>query len=237
MISIVIPTFNEATALPGLLAQLQREPEDKEIIVVDGGSRDRTIARALDFDVQVIRTALGRGTQLRRGVRAARGDTLLFLHADSRFPAGGLAAVARLLAGDPALGGGNFRLLFDGGSGFARWLTGFYAWLRDHGIYYGDSGIFVRRAVYDRLGGIRPIELMEDFDFVRRLERAGPTGCIAEPPLVTSSRRFDGRHPVTIFLGWLRIHALYALGVSPAQLARLYDSLRRDTGPADMPTR
>ena len=226
MISIVIPTYNEAATLPALLVQLQRQPQDKEIIVVDGGSRDRTIAVALDHGAQVIRTAPGRGPQIHRGARAAKGETLLFLHADSGFPDGGLAAVQQRLAEDPKLGGGNFRLLFDGDSGFARWLTGFYAWIRSHGIYYGDSGIFVRRPIYDRIGGIRPIDLMEDFDFVRRLERAAPTACIAEPPLITSSRRFEGRHPVMIFVGWLKIHALYSLGVSPARLAQLYDSLR-----------
>ncbi len=234
MISIVIPTYNEAEALPDLLARLRCEPEVKEIIVVDGGSQDRTVALALDGGAEVIQTAPGRGAQICRGASLARGDPLLFLHADSCFPAGGLAAIERLLADNPALGGGNFRLRFDGDSDFSRWLTGFYAWIRRHGVYYGDSGIFVRRAVYDRLGGIRPIALMEDFDLVRRLERAGPTGCIADPPLVTSSRRFEGRHPVMIFLGWLKIHALYYLGVPPARLARLYDSLRLVPGPADM---
>ena len=74
---------------------------------------------------------------------------------------------------------------------------------------------------------------MEDYDFSRRLERAGPTRCIAEPPLVTSSRRFHGRRPAAIVWGWLKIHALYHLGVAPARLARLYDSDRRDSGRRD----
>ena len=122
--------------------------------------------------------------------------------------------------------GGNFRLIFPSDDRFSRWLTGFYAWFRSHGLYYGDSGIFLSRAAYDRLGGVKPIALMEDYDLCRRLEAAGPTTCIEEPPLLTSSRRFYGRHPLAIFLGWLWIHGLYYLGVPPERLARLYDSVR-----------
>ena len=85
----------------------------------------------------------------------------------------------------------------------------------------------MRRAVYNRIGGMRAIALMEDYDFVRRLERAGPTICIDQPALVTSSRRFAGRAPVAIVAGWLEIHALFHLGVSPDRLARIYDGARR----------
>ncbi len=83
--------------------------------------------------------------------------------------------------------------------------------------------MFVRRDVYRALGGIRQIALMEDFDFTRRLERIGPTCCLEDPPLVTSSRRFEGRHPLAIVWGWLVIHALYYLKVSPDRLAQFYE--------------
>ena len=168
----------------------------------------------------------GRGRQIHEGVRLAKGDTLLFLHADSVFPRGGLAAIEKTLGAKPDAPGGNFRLLFDGDDGFSRWLEGFYAWIRARGVYYGDSGIFVRRGVYDRLGGIHPVALMEDYDFVRRLEGAGETLCLEDPALITSSRRFQGRRPAMIVLGWLWIHALFLLGVPPHRLARLYDSGR-----------
>lgn len=226
MISIVIPCLNEATTLPRLVADLQQEATAKEIIVVDGGSRDDTVHEARALGVAVIRSAPNRGEQLRCGAAVAAGDVILFLHADSVFPRGGLARIEASLASSPALVGGNFRVEFDGDSGFSRWLTGFYGWFRERGLYYGDSGVFVRREVYNAIGGMRPIALMEDFDFNRRLERFGMTCCIEDLALVTSSRKFEGRHPLGIVWGWLVIHALYYLKVAPDRLARLYYGAR-----------
>ena len=227
MISVVIPALNEADNLDALLGTLRREAVALEIVVADGGSTDGTPDIAAQFGAKVLISPPGRGIQLCEGAARARGDVLLFLHADCRFPKDGLWQIEIALAKNPQAPGGNHRLLFDGDDSFSRWLNGFYAWIRSHGVYYGDSGIFVRRGAYEAIGGIRPIALMEDFDFVRRLERQGETICIAEPPLVTSSRRFEGRHPVAIVFGWLKIHALYYLGMSPKKLARIYDSERR----------
>jgi rSAM/selenodomain-associated transferase 2 len=228
-VSVVIPTLDEAASLPQLIACLrgQQGGGPSEIIVVDGGSRDETVALARESGVKIVHSAPGRGRQLHEGARRASGDILLFLHADSVFPGGGLKKIAEVMTACPHIAGGNFRLLFDGDDGFSRWLDGFYAWIRKRGHYYGDSGLFVRREVYETLGGIRPIALMEDYDFVRRLERFGETCCIEDPPLITSSRRFRGRHPIAIVWGWIKLHALFRLGVSPERLARIYDSTRR----------
>jgi rSAM/selenodomain-associated transferase 2 len=222
MISIIIPAVNEEATLPALLSRLATEEGGHEIIVVDGGSADATVRLAREHGARVLTAPPGRGTQICHGVGAASGEILLFLHADSIFPRHGLKRIEETLAARPELIGGNFRLLFDGATPFSRWLIGFYAWIRRIGLYYGDSGIFVRRQAYEALGGIRPIALMEDLDFVRRMERRGKTCCIADPPLVTSSRRFSGRSPWAIVSGWLILHALFYLGVSPVRLAAIY---------------
>ncbi len=225
---MVIPALNEAAQLPDLLRALHAEPVSQEIIVIDGGSVDGTAEAAREAGATLVVSATrGRGQAIAAGAAVAFGEALLFLHADCVFPPGGLVALERLLREQPEVVGGNFRLVFDGKDGFSRWLTGFYTLIRRLGFYYGDSGIFVRRTALDAIGGVRPIALMEDYDLVRRLRRAGPTVCVAEPPLVTSSRRFAGRHPAAIVLGWVRIHLLYWLGADPEQLALLYDSERR----------
>jgi rSAM/selenodomain-associated transferase 2 len=227
LVSVVIPVLNEAGRLRHLITALSEAPERPEIIVVDGGSTDQSASVANAMGARVMAAARGRGPQMAAGAACAHGEVLLFLHADTRIPPGALTAMCSALAHHPAAQGGNFRLLFDGSRRFDRWLEDFYDWIRVRGLYYGDSGIFLRRRCYRRLGGYRPLPIMEDYDLVRRMEAAGPTVCVRHPPLVTSSRRFRGRHPIAIFLGWLGIHALFHLGFRPARLARLYDNDRR----------
>lgn len=227
-LSIVIPTLNEADRIAALIDSLRRQDKGADILVIDGGSTDGTLTQALKAGARAIRGARGRGQQLALGAEVAEGDVILFLHADSGLAPGSLEALSRSLD-DPEVVGGNFRILFDGRGAFDRWLTRFYAWFRRFGLYYGDSAVFIRRAAYEAIGGIRPIALMEDFDLCRRLERHGKTVCVADPPVTTSSRRFEGRWPPRIVGGWLLIHALYYLGLSPDLLARLYKSSRHST--------
>ncbi|MGQ0685487.1 TIGR04283 family arsenosugar biosynthesis glycosyltransferase [Bradyrhizobium sp.] len=222
MISIIIPVLDEAARLPPLLQVLTREKTEHEVIVVDGGSLDGSAEIAQQMGAKVVLSKPGRGTQLSRGVTEARGDVLFFLHADTVFPEEGLRSIAQILAGSPNIVGGNFRLLFDGGDRFSRGLTRVYGWLRYLRLYYGDSGIFVRRSAYDAIGGMRAIPVMEDLDFVARMERYGKTCCIADPPLITSSRRFEGRRASEIVYGWMKLHFLFWLGVSPDRLAIMY---------------
>jgi glycosyltransferase involved in cell wall biosynthesis len=128
MISIIIPTFNEAANLPRLLEAIAGPGVPREILVVDGGSSDGTPEIAIRAGVACLGSEPGRGQQLVAGAAAASGDILLFLHADSLFPAGGLERIEEILAVCPDIVGGNFALTFDGGDGFSRWLNGFYGW-------------------------------------------------------------------------------------------------------------
>lgn len=177
----------------------------------------------------MIAASRGHGQRLATGATKADEDILLLLHADSYLAPGTLVAIIATLGQNPHAIGGIFRLLFDGGDAFSAWLSGFYVWLRAIGRHYSNSGVFVRRTTYERLCGIHPIALVEDYDFVSRLERTGRPVRIDVPPLVTFARRFKGRRRAGIVAGWLLIHTLYHVGVPypPAQLATFYDRWRR----------
>jgi rSAM/selenodomain-associated transferase 2 len=220
--AIIIPTMDEEYSLPPLLNALSQQSAAHEVIVVDGGSRDRTVELARSSGVRTLVSRSGRGAGVSIGAEESCGDVLFFVHADSTLPPGALDRINEALSADANIIGGNFRLVFDGDTDFSRRLTRFCAWIRLLGFYYGDSGIFVRRSVYQALGGFRPIPVMEDWDFVRRLQRLGRTCCIEDPPLVTSSRRFAGRHPFEIIYGLVRIHVLFCFGVSPDRLVEMY---------------
>jgi rSAM/selenodomain-associated transferase 2 len=223
LVSIIVPTLNEATTICEMAASLGRLRGEFEVIVCDGGSADATVETARQCGLRVIDAPRGRGPQMNAGARLARGETLLFLHADTRLPENALALVAGALADDKVFGG-NFKLIFGGDSREARLLTRIYPLLRLGGMLYGDSAIFTRRNVFDRLGGYREYPIFEDCDLYRRLRRAGKFARI-NAYATTSSRRFEGRFIRTIAL-WSLMQTLYWLGVHPNFLNRLYKPLR-----------
>ena len=218
-LSIIIPTLNEATTIGGQAASLQRWRAQAEIIVADGSSTDGTVEIARECGLQVIHAARGRGQQMNAGARVANGEVLLFLHADTRLPDDALEMIARALA-DPRVCGGNFSLLFAGETRAARLLTKIYPCLRLGGMCYGDSAIFVRRSVFERLGGYRDFPIFEDVDLFRRMKRRGRF--VRLPACaVTSARRFEGQF-IRTFALWSLLQVLYWLGVSPRKLERMY---------------
>lgn len=227
-ISIIVPTLNEESEIVDTLAALQCLSGDKEVIVVDGGSRDRTAELAIEHAATVVRSVRGRGQQMHAGALRAEGEVLWFVHADTIPPADALDIMRSALE-DQLVVGGNFGLRFGGRSRAARHLTAIYPWLRWLGLCYGDSGIFVRKDVYAAIGGFAPIALFEDLDLLRRLR---PLGRFVQLPcpLVTSSRRFEHRNFAAVWIHWTALQVLYWCGVSPNLLARYYRHARRFTG-------
>ena len=219
-VSIIVPTLNEEAHILATLKALQQLLGDKEILVVDGGSSDRTVPLARSQGVTVLAAPKGRGTQMHAGALEATGSVLWFVHADTIPPPAALDEIEKALE-DESVVGGNFGLLFDGSSRAARQLTAIYPVLRLLGLCYGDSGIFVRKRVYEQIGGLRALALFEDLDLLRRLRRAGR---FAHLPcsIVTSSRRFEQRNFALIWLHWTSLQILYWCGVSPNLLARWY---------------
>lgn len=221
-LSIVIPALNESANLARLLPDLLAREPGAEVIVVDGGSDDDSraiVARARS--VRWLESARGRARQMNAGARAAGGDVLLFLHADTALPPGAGAAVLAALV-DSAVVGGRFDVRLDS----RRPLLAVVAWMMNERsrltrISTGDQAIFVRRPVFEALGGYADIPLMEDIDLSRRLRRRGRVAAL-RLRVTTSARKWERDGVVrTIVLMWA-LRLLYALGVAPPRLHRWY---------------
>ena len=226
LVSVIVPTLDEERVLPSLLDHLFGLVGHFELVVADGGSTDATVAcaRAHALSPRVVEATGGRARQLNVAAASARGDLLLFLHADSRLPPDAYRSLAAAWS-EPAVVGGNFALRFEGEDLFARVLTAVYAVQRRLGYFYGDSSIWVRPADFAALGGFREIAVMEDYDLARRLARRGRVACLAGPA-ATSSRRWRRVGVARTVLAWTTIRWLYVLGVSPERLAGLYRRAR-----------
>lgn len=226
LVSIIVPVLNEEAMITSLLDHLAGLPGRWEVVVVDGGSSDhtRTLALAHPTGPVVVDAPRGRANQSNAGANRAGGEVLLFLHADTRLPRDAHANLFDALT-DPTVIGGNFALRFDGGDRFSRLLGAWYALQRRTGVYYGDSAIWLRTSAFERLGGFRPLPIMEDYDLVRRLEKTGRTVCM-RGPAVTSSRRWQRHGLARTIASWVAIRWLYLAGVSPERLARLYPRIR-----------
>ena len=218
-ISIIIPVLNEANTIAQTLAYL-KNASNVEIIVVDGGSKDETIALAKSFGVQVISSGIGRATQMNVGATVATGAILLFLHADTRIPPNFDILIRQALAGNFIAGA--FELKIDANLRGIRLIENMVN-LRSHlfSLPYGDQAIFISSKVFHQIGGFPDLPIMEDFVFIRHLKKLGKIEIIPQPA-ITSGRRWQKLGVIkTTVINQLMIIG-YFLGVSPDQLARWY---------------
>ncbi len=228
-ISIVIPTLNEAAVLEAALTAAGAElREGDEIWVVDAGSRDDTCEIAAR-GAGVLVTPGPRGRQLNAGAARARGDILLFLHADCRLRPGALDAVRAALA-DPGCAGGCFPVAFPlsdiAQAPLLAWVARGINWrTRAFRQGTGDQGLFLRRAAFEEEGGFREWPLMEDLDLSRRI-RARGSFRVPPLPLETSARRWLRHGVVRTQLTLWGFRLAYALGASPQALGRRYAAVR-----------
>lgn len=220
MLSVVIPTLNEAAAIRPALEALQAlRAQGGEVIVVDGGSSDATVESAMPLADRVMRAPRGRASQMNAGAAAARGDALAFLHADTRLPAGAERLMAEALQG---FAWGRFDVEIDSPRLLLRMVAAAMN-LRSRwsGIATGDQCIFVSAEAFRRIGGFPAIALMEDIAFSARARRTSRPACL-RARVRTSARRWEKNGAVrTIVLMW-RLRLAYALGADPGDLARRY---------------
>lgn len=224
VLTVVIPTWREAARVTAAVRAARAIGD--EVIVADAGSSDGTAALAEAAGARVVTAARSRGAQLHAGALAARGEVLLFMHADTDLAPAARAAIDEALA-DPRVVGGNFDLEFVPDSFAARAFTrANRVRRRFFSIYYGDSAIFLRRRVYDELGGFKPLPILEDYELVRRLERHGATAYVRHVVARTSVRRFEAA-PLRTLATWTWIQTLYSVfNVSPERLASYYHDIR-----------
>jgi rSAM/selenodomain-associated transferase 2 len=222
-ISIVIPTYNEAGCLARTLAAARDLPGDFEILVVDGGSTDATVRIAAEMGIEVVEAPRGRAAQMNHGAARARGEVLLFVHADTLLPQDAHARIESALR-DPQVLGGCFRLSFDRPHPMLR-VYAFFTRFPCRLFHYGDQAFFVRADAFRKLDGYRAYPIMEDLDFWLRMVRAGKVAVLGAP-VVTSARRYSRHGAVRQQLLNLTLVVLFFLGVSPFTLTRFYRIVR-----------
>lgn len=220
--SIVIPCWNDLDALAALLPELRKIDNIHEIIVVEA-SEDRQSQELADAYGTVFLHSVqpSRGEQMNMGAAAATGDVIVFNHVDTQLTGAHLLALESAMS-DPEIRGGAFYRKFDRRHPHLDWLAKI---ARIHNRWgttiFGDQSIFVRREVFQELGGFAPIPLMEDVEFSRRLRSAGPIAMV-DPPVQSSARRHAARGPRRTSLQNVLLLFLYKIGVSPRRLHRWY---------------
>ena len=223
-LSVVIPTLNEAVELPESLRRLRLVPEVREIVVADGGSRDKTTKLAAEAGCLVVSSEPGRGRQLRAGAAQATGEVLLFLHADTWVPSNAGEALLDCLSRPGVVAGGFYKAFRDPpnwlvrGSRFKCWWR-----LRVAQRVMADQGFFLRRETLDRIGGVPDVPLMEEFELCKRLRPMGRIA-LADATVVTSARKFAKLGVLRTYLLMWRVTLSYYRGVPLEELARLYQA-------------
>ena len=219
-LSVIIPVLNEEKSIATTLAALRPLKPD-ELLIVDGGSTDGTKQICRRLGITVISSERGRAVQMNSGASHATGDVLLFLHADTRLPASAVDDIRAALT-DSRCVGGRFDVELDGDHWMLKTIGRMIS-LRSRltKIGTGDQAIFVRRAVFEAIGGYPEIPLMEDIALSRALKRTGKIACL-KSRVVTSARRWQAEGVWKTIVKMWTLKSLYLLGVSPLRLKRYY---------------
>jgi rSAM/selenodomain-associated transferase 2 len=221
-----VPAFHERGNINGLIESLNRLDSDKdiEIIVVDGAREEDTLEAIHSSHVIKISSERGRARQMNTGASVARGEILIFLHADTELPIHALKKIHSLLEQKEVVGGAfdlgikSDRFIFKVIGSLSSWRS------RLNRVPFGDQAIFIRKEYFNEIGGYKEIPLMEDVELMRRIKRSGNRISIFYDRVMTSPRRWEEEGVIYCILRNWTLQALYLLGISPHKLAVFYKS-------------
>ena len=222
-ISLIIPVYNESKTIETMLTQLEQLPGDWEILFADGGSSDDTLAQ-IGGRYTVLHAPKGRANQMNFAADRATSQVLWFVHCDSRLPKDAHAQISAAV--EKGAKWGCFHIGFDYDGPFMGCNTYFSNRRAKRGIAFGDQGIWVRKDIFDSMGGFPDLPIMEDYEFSRQMNAANIPICQLPGRIITSGRRYEKRFPLITMWQMFYLRCLYRQGVDIQEIARRYRDIR-----------
>ena len=222
-ITMILPVYNESKTIGTMLSQLDTLPGDWEILFADGGSLDDTVEK-IGTRYRILNSPKGRANQMNHGAVNASSDVLWFVHCDSKLPADAHAQISAAV--ESGAKWGCFHIGFDYDGPFMGCNTYFSNCRARKGIAFGDQGIWVKKDVFDTMGGFPDLPIMEDYEFSLRMQRQNLPICQLPGRIITSGRRYEKRFPPLTMWQMYRLRCLYRKGVAIEEIARRYKDIR-----------
>lgn len=222
-ISLIVPVYNESTTIDAMLSQLDTLPGEWDILFADGGSRDDTLAK-IGSRYRVLNSSRGRANQMNYGAANASSEILWFVHCDSVLPKDAHAQISQAIAQGRQWG--CFHIGFDYDGPFMGCNTYLSNCRARRGIAFGDQGIWVRKVVFDAMGGFPGLPIMEDYEFSLRMKAANIPICQLPGRIITSGRRYEKRFPLLTMWQMFHLRCLYRKGMDIQEIARRYKDIR-----------
>lgn len=222
-LSMILPVYNESKTIDTMLTQLEQLPGDWEILFADGGSTDDTIEK-IGSRYRVLRSPKGRANQMNHGAANASAEILWFVHCDSQLPRDAHEEISRAV--EQGAQWGCFHIGFDYDGPFMGCNTYFSNRRARKGIAFGDQGIWVKKDVFDDMGGFPDLPIMEDYEFSLRMQRSNIPICQLPGTIITSGRRYETRFPLITMWQMFHLRQLYRKGVDIQEIAQRYKDIR-----------
>ena len=222
-ISMILPVYNESKTIEKMLTQLNDLPGDWEILFADGGSQDDTIEK-IGTRYRVLKSPKGRANQMNHGAANASSEILWFVHCDSGLPKDAHEQISRAIEAGALWG--CFHIGFDYNGPFMGCNTYFSNRRARKGIAFGDQGIWVKKDIFDAMGGFPDLPIMEDYEFSLRMQKQNLPICQLPGRIITSGRRYEKRFPLITMWQMFYLRCLYRQGMDIQEIAKRYKEIR-----------